>query len=165
MPIQIKLRRGTASEWTSSNPTLSAGEAGYETDTRKLKIGDGSSSWTALGYVNSAYDISGEIDGTPDGDYEVFHFKAVRSYTLESSGHAGGVVTAPVSTTTMDIFKNNTSTTIGTISITNTGVVSINITATGSTLVFTPNDVLYVMTRTSVNGISGLYFTFRASVS
>jgi Major tropism determinant N-terminal domain len=50
MAVKIQLRRGTASEWTSANPTLSAGEAGFETDTRQFKIGDGSLSWSALAY-------------------------------------------------------------------------------------------------------------------
>jgi Major tropism determinant N-terminal domain len=46
----IKLRQGTAAAWTSANPTLLAGEPGYETDTGKLKIGNGTSTWTALAY-------------------------------------------------------------------------------------------------------------------
>lgn len=52
MPVQtlIQIRRGTASSWTSNNPTLSAGEWGYETDTGRLKIGDGLTSWTTLPY-------------------------------------------------------------------------------------------------------------------
>lgn len=51
MTTQIKLRRGTSSEWTSINPTLAAGEAGFETDTNKVKIGDGSTAWTSLNYA------------------------------------------------------------------------------------------------------------------
>lgn len=46
----IKLRRGTAAAWTSANPTLAAGEPGYETDTKKLKIGDGTTAWGSLLY-------------------------------------------------------------------------------------------------------------------
>jgi hypothetical protein len=48
---QIQIRRGTAAQWTSANPTLAAGEFGYETDTGKAKIGNGSSAWTALSYA------------------------------------------------------------------------------------------------------------------
>ena len=51
MAIQIQFRNDTAANWTSSNPTLLAGEQGYETDTGKLKIGNGSSAWTALAYA------------------------------------------------------------------------------------------------------------------
>ena len=47
----VQLRRGSAATWTSVNPTLSAGEVGYETDTGKYKIGDGLTSWTSLSYA------------------------------------------------------------------------------------------------------------------
>ncbi len=50
MAVQIQLRRDTASNWTSANPTLAAGEFAIETDTDKYKIGDGSTAWTSLGY-------------------------------------------------------------------------------------------------------------------
>ena len=54
MAITFKWRRGTASAWTSANPTLNAGEPGFETDTGYLKVGNGSSVWTALTYVVGA---------------------------------------------------------------------------------------------------------------
>lgn len=41
---KIQLRRDTAANWSTYNPTLSAGEPGFETDTGKLKIGDGRTS-------------------------------------------------------------------------------------------------------------------------
>lgn len=47
---QIQIRRGTAAQWTSANPTLASGEFGYETDTGKFKIGDGSTAWNSLSY-------------------------------------------------------------------------------------------------------------------
>ena len=50
---QIQIRRGTAAQWTSANPTLAAGEFGYETDTGKAKIGNGSSAWIILSYAIS----------------------------------------------------------------------------------------------------------------
>ena len=46
----IQLRRDTAANWTSANPVLSQGEQGYETDTGKMKIGDGSTAWSSLAY-------------------------------------------------------------------------------------------------------------------
>lgn len=48
------MRGGTAAEWTSENPTLAAREVGVETDTRKLKIGDGTTAWTSLAYSGSS---------------------------------------------------------------------------------------------------------------
>lgn len=50
---RIQHRRGTASQWSLANPTLSSGEFGYETDTKKFKLGDGATAWNALGYATS----------------------------------------------------------------------------------------------------------------
>lgn len=69
MPVQIQLRRGTASEWTSANPVLANGELGVETDTSKYKIGDGTTAWTSLGYAslpstaisNTTIDAKGDL--------------------------------------------------------------------------------------------------------
>jgi hypothetical protein len=47
----IQFYRGTAAAWTSNNPTLASGKPGFETDTGKLKIGDGTTAWTSLPYV------------------------------------------------------------------------------------------------------------------
>lgn len=52
MAIRIQLRRDTAANWTSVNPVLANGEMGIETDTLKVKIGNGSSTWSARPYVN-----------------------------------------------------------------------------------------------------------------
>lgn len=51
MSNTIKLRRGTASQWTSANPVLLDGEPGFETDTNKFKIGTGTASWNNLPYI------------------------------------------------------------------------------------------------------------------
>ena len=50
MAVQIQLRRDTAANWTTNDPTLAAGEFAIETDTDKYKIGDGSTAWTSLDY-------------------------------------------------------------------------------------------------------------------
>lgn len=47
---RIRLRRDTAANWTTNNPTLALAEPGYETDTGKIKLGDGATAWTALAY-------------------------------------------------------------------------------------------------------------------
>lgn len=51
MAVQIQFRRGTAASWTSSNPTLSLGELGLETDTGQFKVGNGTTAWTSLSYA------------------------------------------------------------------------------------------------------------------
>lgn len=46
----IQIRRDTAANWSSTNPTLANGEMGLETDTLKAKVGDGSTVWNSLSY-------------------------------------------------------------------------------------------------------------------
>jgi hypothetical protein len=50
---KIQTRSDTAANWTSTNPTLATGEIGFESDTGKFKIGDGSTVWTGLAYTAS----------------------------------------------------------------------------------------------------------------
>jgi hypothetical protein len=61
---QIQVRRGTASQWTSTNPVLAAGEWGYESDTNKAKIGNGSSAWNSLSYFGGTGTVSSITAGT-----------------------------------------------------------------------------------------------------
>lgn len=61
---QIQVRRGTASQWTSANPTLAAGEWGYESDTNKVKIGNGTTAWTSLSYQGNAGTVTSITAGT-----------------------------------------------------------------------------------------------------
>lgn len=61
MATKLQIRRDTASNWTSANPTLSAGELGFETDTLKLKIGTGSTAWSSLSYFVG--DVTGYLGG------------------------------------------------------------------------------------------------------
>jgi hypothetical protein len=48
----IQMRRDTAADWTSTDPTMSDGEMGFESDTNRFKIGDGATAWTSLAYVH-----------------------------------------------------------------------------------------------------------------
>ena len=48
---RIRLRRSSASGWLDINPVLALGEAGYESDSKKLKVGDGVSTWSNLDYL------------------------------------------------------------------------------------------------------------------
>ena len=46
----IQIRRGTSTQWTSTNPVLADGELGFETDTKKGKLGNGVDNWSTLTY-------------------------------------------------------------------------------------------------------------------
>ena len=59
MATLIQFRRGTAAAWTTANPILHAGELGFETDTEKFKIGNGTTHWVDLTYGN---DLPAEVD-------------------------------------------------------------------------------------------------------
>lgn len=52
---RLAWRRGKASDWTTANPVLFAGEPGLETDTMLCKIGDGVHAWTDLSYTVLQY--------------------------------------------------------------------------------------------------------------
>jgi hypothetical protein len=53
MTTRIKLRRDSAANWLEYNPILAAGEPGLETDTGKVKYGDGVSAWALLPHAGS----------------------------------------------------------------------------------------------------------------
>jgi hypothetical protein len=76
MAATIQFKRGLAASWTSINPTLAVGECGFETDTKKLKIGTGSTAWNSLTYfvgdvsaanLNDLADVT--ITSATDGDF------------------------------------------------------------------------------------------------
>ena len=50
----LRARVDTAAGWTSDDPTLESGMIGIESDTGRMKRGDGSTAWTSLGYVAAA---------------------------------------------------------------------------------------------------------------
>ena len=66
MSTRIRLRRDTAANWTSNNPTLTTGEMGYETDTGKFKIGNNTNAWTALPYSITAELSEGNLNDLKD---------------------------------------------------------------------------------------------------
>lgn len=53
MTVRILLRRDLAAVWASVNPVLREGEAAYEIDTNRIKIGDGVTPWNNLPYALS----------------------------------------------------------------------------------------------------------------
>jgi hypothetical protein len=72
MATRMQQRRGTAAQWTASNPILNVGEIGYETDTNQFKIGDGTNHWDDLNYFYDATTTAAgvnallDIDGAPE---------------------------------------------------------------------------------------------------
>jgi hypothetical protein len=77
MAYRLLFRRDTAANWTSNNPVLSAGEPGFETDSGKLKIGDGTTTWSNLDYYGVQFTtpqvepaIAGYTGSTNSSNYQ-----------------------------------------------------------------------------------------------
>lgn len=64
---RIQLRRDTAANWTAQNPVLLAGEMGIETDTRKYKVGNGSTAWSSLSYYIEGVLVRGQASKQTSG--------------------------------------------------------------------------------------------------
>lgn len=83
----IQLRRSSAAAWTSINPVLALGEVGVETDTKKLKVGDGTSLWSALPYFVHAWDdITGKPSAIASGATKAEARSAIDAASLDSNG-------------------------------------------------------------------------------
>ena len=103
----MQQRRDTAANWTSNNPTLLNGEIGYETDTGYLKIGDGSTAWNSLGY----------IDGTKVSTYPLATVD-IANDAITGDKLANDITIANDLTVTGDLTVNGTTTTIDTQTLT-----------------------------------------------
>jgi hypothetical protein len=78
MTTRIKFRRDTAANWTENNPILANGEPGLETDTRKIKYGDGTTHWADLDYADNgvvprqlvgSFLTHGDVPNNANGDW------------------------------------------------------------------------------------------------
>ena len=94
--VQMAQRKDTAANWTAANPILLSGEIGYETDSKKFKIGDGSSNWNTLAYLPIP-DGSGNL--TITGNLEI---GTTGSLTFEGSTADGFETTLAVTDPTAD---------------------------------------------------------------
>jgi hypothetical protein len=125
MAVRIQLRRDTAANWTSNNPVLRQGEIGIETDTFKMKVGNGSSTWAQITqYMNIVPDGNLTIEdyiptsdiGAEDGVVGLSSYNAIipgSSIILEGSTANAHETTLTVTDPTEDrtiTFPNATGT-------------------------------------------------------
>ncbi len=103
---QIQLRRDTAANWTSVNPTLAAGEVGLETDTRQIKAGDGATAWASLAYVAVP---NGAVTTAKIGDSQVTTAKIGDSQVTTAKIGDAQVTTAKFAATASVGFINDKS--------------------------------------------------------
>jgi hypothetical protein len=140
MATRMQQRRGTAAQWVSTNsgngPILAAGEIGYESDTNKFKIGDGTNHWLNLDYfidadstTNPQFGSNIKFEGATANAFEttlaVVDPTADRTITLPDA--TGTVVLADGSgnvTVSGDLTVSGTTTTINSTTINaTTGIV------------------------------------------
>lgn len=60
----FRIRRDTSANWTAVNPVLELGEPGLETNTRRVKYGDGATAWNALPYSTAVVAFA-DVTGKP----------------------------------------------------------------------------------------------------
>ncbi len=96
----IQIRRDTASNWSSANPTLAQGELGLETDTLKLKAGDGSTAWTSASYL---IDTGGYITATYSGNVAITGSLAGDNIKLD-----GNAISSTNTNGNIQLFPNGT---------------------------------------------------------
>jgi len=104
----LQIKRDTVSNWALINPVLAEGEQGYETDTSKMKIGNGATTWTTLPYfADSAWgDITGTLTDQTDLQTE-FDLKANKE--LEINNQTGTAYTLALTDSNKYIRMNNAS--------------------------------------------------------
>ena len=59
MPVNttITIRKGSSSQWSSTNPVLASGEPAFDTTNNILKIGNGVSNWNSLNSISANPEI------------------------------------------------------------------------------------------------------------
>jgi hypothetical protein len=118
MAVQIQLRRGTAAQWTSANPTLASGEVGFETDTNKEKIGDGTTAWNSLAYFGG---------GSPGGNPGQIQYNNAGAF-----GGDANLTFSGSTTTAANLIVSNLTASLAVFSSSTKQLVSNPITGTGS---------------------------------
>ena len=84
--IKFQLRRSISSNWSYTNPVLQAGEPGFESDTYKLKIGDGITRWNLLPYISGQAQQQGPTG--PTGPTTSYIFDGGNSTSIYTIGPA-----------------------------------------------------------------------------
>ena len=103
---RIRLRRGTAAQWTAAAPVLALGEIGIETDTRRFKIGDGSTAWAALSYYLEGVLVRGQASKMTSGTITIATAATYQSTGLTATFDSSTAYGMALGTTDLFGLKN-----------------------------------------------------------
>lgn len=92
MTTRIKLRRDTAANWTTANPILAAGEPGLETDTGKIKYGDGVTAWDSLTHAGGDLLVNAGAITVETGDADRWLIRLRREDDIQNPQWQGVIV-------------------------------------------------------------------------
>jgi hypothetical protein len=156
---KILLRRDTASNWTSANPTLSGGEMGVETDTLKFKLGNGSTAWNSLNYyvsptLNDIGDVT--ITSAADGDFLRWNGTAwINDAVNLSTDTVGSYVESLVAGTGITLTNNSGEAATPTVTVDTTVIAPLaNPTFTGAVVL--PDNTVALGTKTTGDYVESL---------
>ena len=96
MSTQIQIRRALAATWTSANTVLADGEPGLETDTAKIKYGDGVTAWNSLPYASALSLTADDITSGPTTNFyytEATGNATIAAYTGSMENMTGNLTT------------------------------------------------------------------------
>lgn len=85
--VILQLRTGSATQWATSTRILAVGEPGVETDSGRIKIGDGTNLWSALPWSGAAISKSGTNGSLTVNGADV----VVYSLPTATSDNLGGI--------------------------------------------------------------------------
>jgi hypothetical protein len=99
---KVQFRRGTAAEWTVRNTLLLPGEVGFETDTKRFKVGDGVTRWPQLEYWTGG-DLTGLY--VAEGDPRLSDAREWSGDTVPQAEAEAGTATTRRAWTALRVFQ------------------------------------------------------------
>ena len=160
MSTRIRFRRDTAANWTSTNPILTTGELGLETDTGKFKIGNNSDAWTILPYsiraelgegnLNDLKDVT--ITSAANGDFLRWNGSAwINDAVNLGTDTTGSFVASLVAGTGVTVTNNSGEDATPTVAIGQAVATTDSPTFANVTITSAPTDVNHAATKAYVD--------------
>ncbi len=106
--IRTVVMTGSAASFTARNPVLLRGQIGFESDTRKMKVGNGTTAWSGLSYTAgggggaSALDDLSDVTLTTPSNGQVLKYNGTAwvNGTDNTGGATWGSITGTLSSQT-----------------------------------------------------------------